>query len=223
MRQVRPRDPSEDPIERLDEHHLLAELAQHGGRFEADIATTDHRHALDGRELREHPIDVRPAADDMNSRQLASLAAKPARLAARGPDQPIVSEACACFRREDLRARIDRDDPSAGYQLHLAVRPEAGGSDQKPVERLLAGEILLRERRAFVGKLGFGADQSDRAGEAELAELDRGLRPAMAGAHDRDVEMLHLAHLPVRCRASHGVPGRRGTGRRRRLPQPERS
>ena len=58
-----------------------------------------------------------------------------------------------------------------------------------PLERLLAGQIVLRKRRPLIRRVGLFADDGDGPRKAELAERDRRLGAAMAGADDQDVMM----------------------------------
>ena len=125
----------------------------------------------------------------MDSGEVAALAAEPARHAAGGPDQGAVAEAPAVRGGQPLRPAGRPRRFGCRGRARLPLRPEGFGPDQHPLEILLAGEIFLGERRPLVGRLRLGADQADRAREAELAKLDRGLGAAMAGADDDDVVM----------------------------------
>jgi hypothetical protein len=78
---------------------------------------------------------------------------------------------------------------------HLALGPEGRGPDQDPLERLLAREIFLRERRALIGQLGLVADDRDRAFELVLPQRDPRLRAGMARADDQDVVSSHVMTL----------------------------
>ena len=96
-----------------------------------------------------------------------------------------------------------------GAQAAIALRQRGfegpiglvGAEPDLPYERpplskdYLAGEIILRQWGALVGKVWLGPDQPDRAFEAALAKRDRGLGAAMAGADDQDVEIGH--HLSL--------------------------
>jgi len=57
------------------------------------------------------------------------------------------------------------------------------------LERLVASEIVLRQRGAFIGEFGLLPDDRERSGKAVLAKRDCRLRAAVAAADDEDVKV----------------------------------
>ncbi len=153
------RHPGEHPVQRLEQHDLAAELAQHRGRLEADIAAADHRDPLHLGELGAQPVGVGAAADRVHA--LETVAGEAFRRAARRPDENAVAEPCAVSERHDLRIRVDRDHRAAEQQFDLPLRPEGDGTDQQPLEVPLAGQIVLGQRRALIGRVRLGADDRE--------------------------------------------------------------
>ena len=82
-------------------------------------------------------------------------------------------------------------DALAGQHRDFPLRPEGRRPDQDTLETLLAREIILAERRPFVGDFRLLADIGVRAFELTLPQRDRGLRAAMTSANDQDVKSLH--------------------------------
>jgi len=71
---------------------------------------------------------------------------------------------------------------------HVAFGPERLRAEQHPLERLVAGEIVLRQRRPLVGRLRLVADERDRTSQAALPQRDRTLRTRLARTDDQNVE-----------------------------------
>ena len=172
----------------------MPSLAQHRRRFEADIAAADHDDAADVRQFGQHGIDIGAAADRVNAGKIAAGAGEAAGYAAGRPDQSAIADPPRVPQHDLTGRRIDRGGRHAEDHLHGALAPKGGRADQNALERLLARQIILRERRALIGQLRLGADHADAACEAELAERDRGLRAAMPRAHDQDVIIGHASN-----------------------------
>ena len=63
-------DPREYAVEHLHQHHLAAELGQHRGDFEPDIAAADHhRAACAGGNLGGERVAVGLVANDVHARE----------------------------------------------------------------------------------------------------------------------------------------------------------
>jgi hypothetical protein len=163
------------------------ELGEHRRGLEPDIAAADHRDALHVGQLGNHPVDISASADGVDAGEITARAGKTAGLAAGRPDQLAIADRLAVCGGDIVADRIDTGHAPARKHRHLALFPEAGVADQQPLERLLAGEILLGERRALIRKLGLVAEQTDRTGELVLAQRDRRLRTGMARADDQDI------------------------------------
>lgn len=81
-----------------------------------------------------------------------------------------------------MRRRVDGGDGCAQAQGDVFLRPELLGPDHDPLEALVAREIFLGERRPLVGRRVVAADHQDRTFKPVLAQGDRRLRAAVAGA-----------------------------------------
>src|SRR3546814_7270529 len=66
--------------------------------------------------------------------------------------------------------RVHRHHALAEQHRHFALVPIFGGTQLDAFEFLLAREILLRQRRAFIGQLGLFADDRDAAFELLRAQ-----------------------------------------------------
>ncbi len=192
-RQRLARDPRQHAVERFEQHDLLAQLGEHRRRLQPDIAPADHHRLFDAVQLREHPVGIGAGADRVDADKVVTRAADAAGTAPRRPDQLAIADRHAIGGGHAVRHWIDRNHASVQQHLDIALGPEGGGADQNPLERLLARKILRRQRRALIGQFGLVAYDRDRPLELGLAQRDRRLCPAMARAHDHDVEL----HLPL--------------------------
>jgi hypothetical protein len=101
--------------------------------------------------------------------------------------------------------RIDPNHFAIQLQGNPALLPKALRPQHNALERLLQGEVLLGQGRAFVGQMGLFAQQRQAARKALLAQGDGGLRAAMPGTDDQHVKVLHRRGLIHR-----GPPRRTG-------------
>src|SRR3546814_17348168 len=81
---------------------------------------------------------------------------------------------------------LDRLHAQAEQHVDLALFPEAGRADQDAVEALVAREIFLRQRRTFIGRVLFIANNRDRAFEAYMAQPDPALSHEIGSAPARE-------------------------------------
>jgi hypothetical protein len=184
-------DAREHAIERFEHGDLFAELGEDSGRLEPDIAAADHDGAGDILHLGHHAIGIGAGADGVDAGQIVARADQATGRAAGRPDQMAVGNGLAVVGEHPMGLRIDGDDTATDEHRHLTFRPESRRADQDAFERLVAGEIVLAERGAFVRQFGLVADDRDRAGELLLAQRDGCLGAAMAGANDQNVVMGH--------------------------------
>ena len=201
-RQRLARDARQYAIERLQQHHLLARLGKHRRRFQPDVAATDHHRAFDRGQLGHHAVGIGARADGMDAGEIVPRARQSPRAAAGGPDQFAIADRVARAGRYRLRRRVDADDPRAQPRLDRAFAPEGGGADQQPLERLLARQIFLGERRALVGQIGLVPDHQHRARELQLPQHHRRLRAAMARPHDHHIKSCHVTPQRLVCASS---------------------
>ena len=122
--------------------------------------------------------------------EMMAGAAEPARRTAGRPDQVAIADRLAS-RRDLAGGGIDMGDAAAEEHRDIAFLPEGGRTDQQAIESLVPGEIFLGQRRAFVGQIRLVADNGDAAAELRLAQRDRRLRAAVAGADDHNVVAVH--------------------------------
>jgi len=135
------------------------------------------------------------------------------------------------WRTQDVAGRMtvshdggEHFDPPSEPHRHRPLLPEGLRADQQPLGAARAGEIVFGERRPLVGRIGLGADDGEAAGETELAQRDRRLGAAMAGADDQHVIGGRFDHSPLyrarrrktkgRCGSSIPSCGRGPTARR---------
>ena len=83
-----------------------------------------------------------------------------------------------------MGARIDRRDLGAELQLDVVVAIPGRGGGGEVTELLLACQVLLRQRRAFVGQMLLGGKQHDVTVEILVAQCFCGLGAGEAAADD---------------------------------------
>jgi len=188
-REVDPRDAREHTIEHFQQHDLLALLVKHRGRLEPDIAAADHDDLARRLRRRFHRIGIGARTHALHPGQVAAGDRKHARGSAGCPHKLAVTDRLAVAGRHAVRRRIDADDALAEQHRHFALVPIFCGAELDAFEFLLAREIFLRQRRAFIGKLGLVADDRDAALELLRAQHHRHLCPTMAGPHDNHIEL----------------------------------
>src|SRR5690606_479368 len=130
-----------------------------------------------------------------------------ARIASGRPDQRAVGHGLPARERDGLGGRIDLGDRAAEQQLDPALGPELRRPDQDALERFLAGEVFLRQRRALVGRLAVATDHPHRTLEPLLAERDRRLRAAVPRADDDDIRAADHSPAPAVSAAAGCAPG----------------
>ena len=195
----RGRDPGEDARRGLEKRDLEPLLAQDGGRFEADVAAADDQRPTAPGEGGGERVGVgqRPHQKDA-----AEIAADPGRQAARraaGRErEEVVGQHAAVGEGDGAGGAVDGGGRRAGEERDAFGLEEARRPQEQPFERHLALEIPLGERRPLVGEVRLAADQRERAGVAEGAELRHQRGPGLARAHHDDPRCLrlHLSPFP---------------------------
>src|SRR5581483_735473 len=86
---------------------------------------------------------------------------------------------------------VERHGAAPGAVVDAVLAVERGRAHQHEVEPHLAGEIVLRQRRALIGQRILVADEDDLAVEPALAQRGGKLEPAMPGAEDDDAGHRH--------------------------------
>ena len=147
-------DARQQAVLHFEQRHFAAQLAQHRGRLQPNIAAADHHRApRPCVEFRFQRIDIALVAYGVDAGQVRSRAAQPARIAARRPDQLAIANPRLVIQRDLMRHPVDLGDIGAELQLDALVGPEFFGPDHDPLERLVPGQILLGQRRAFVWRI----------------------------------------------------------------------
>ena len=123
----------------------------------------------------------------MNAFEVVSAAPEATRVAAGGPDERAPTDHGAVLEAKLVARRIHRHDARTEPDLDLLLLPVGCGTEHQRLERLVAGEVLLRERGPLVRQEVLGADHENRAHELLLAQHDRSLRAALARTDDDDV------------------------------------
>lgn len=182
-------------ILRLKHDGLLAQLAQHGCRFQADIAAADHGHALDGGQLARQPVRLPARLDRVHARQVVSRTGQPPATASDCPDQLAVAERVSVRRRE-VACGVDRRHPPAGQDRDGAVGLERRRAQQDALERIVPGQMILAQRRTLIGQVRLFADQGERAREAALPQRNRSLHAGMTGPDDQNVALRVIGICP---------------------------
>ena len=155
------RDASEDARLRLEHGHVLVLLAEHRRGLEADVAAADDDDLVRRLELARHAIDVGAIAHGVDADEIVAAAPEPPRRTSRGPDERAVSDRAPVRQTDLVGCGVHGDDALTEPHLDLLLLPVRRRTEQERVERLVAREVLLRERRTFVGKEGLVADHED--------------------------------------------------------------
>ena len=191
-------DAGEDAGLRLDERDREALLVEHGGGLEPDVAAADDERALGALDRRAERIGVVEGAHQENAGESAAgRLRQPPWPRAGGERQEIPAEPPAVGERYRPRRPVDGDGLDARDQLDPLGLVEALRAEEEPLAGELALEVALGKRRALVGGRGLVADEGQRAGVAEGAQLrdERGAGLARAYHHDACRCRVHASAL----------------------------
>jgi hypothetical protein len=179
---------AQHPLERdgcrVDHRHLEATLPRRGGDLGADPACPDHHYRSALPKPLAQGVGVLDAPQIQHAVQIGSGDGQPSRLGAGGEQQPVVAHALAAVELELTTRRIEALGGASEAQLDLLLAVEVFVVDVQPFAPCLAAQVVLRQRRTFVGPLGLGADEHDAPIEALLAESRGGSGAGEAGADD---------------------------------------
>ena len=165
-------DACEDARLGLEHRDVLALLAKHRGGLEADVPAAHHDDLVCHLELGDHAVDVEAVSHGVDAGEVVTAAGEPPRLAARRPHQRAVADGSSVGEPHLVGDRVHGDDALSETDLDLLLFPVRRGTEEQRVEGLVAGEVLLRERRTLVRKERLRADHEDGA---------------LAGTDDHDV------------------------------------
>lgn len=102
--------------------------------------------------------------------QLGTGDLQTARLGAGGQQQFVVVQNRAVAEPDGLGRRVDRDNGLAEVQFDIGLGVPAGFVHEDAVALLLARQIALGKRRAFIGVVAFVTDEDHSSGEPLGAE-----------------------------------------------------
>ncbi len=205
-------------LEDLDHGDVAAHRPQRRGDLRPDEAHPDARHARPAVDRVAEPRRVTDVAEVEHAREIRARRLDPAVVSARRHDQRVERHPFATGQDDLARVAVELRDVRAEPRLDVLLREPLGRTHHDLLERVLAAEVLLRQRRTFVRGQLLRADQDDPAVEPLGAERRDGGGPAQARADDD--ERSRVRH-PVRPRsAARRSPRERGTSRRARWPVP---
>src|SRR5262249_34997431 len=157
-------DAGERRRRQLEYRHGAAELACNGRAFEPDEAGADHRDLAARAERRAECQGILDGAQVGERLAVATRNREAPRPRAGREQQAIVGDGAAVGEAEALRRAVDLGDLAAEAKLYAGIGVVACGLKIGALDRNLAGEQLLRERRALIGWMKLVADQHDLAG-----------------------------------------------------------
>ena len=184
-------DPSdlgpEHPLQRqrghLDHRHLAALLAGRGRDLRADPARADDDQSLAAVDPLADSLRIAEGAQVVDAVQLCAGHVEPPRHRSGRDQEAVVAKAPVALEEELVQAELDARHTGRGQQLDVVARVEALVVDVR-ASRGLAPQVVLGERRAFVGALWLVADQHQAPVKSLLAEGLGRLRAGQAGADD---------------------------------------
>ena len=171
---------------RRDDRDVDAALAGRGRDLGADPARADDREPAAGVYALADRVRVRELAEVEDALEVDARDVQAPRLGTGGEEQAVVVDPLATREHDLGGGDVDALRGHAGAQLDLLFRVERLLVHVGLVARRLAAQVILRQRRSFVGTLLLGADEQHAAVEPLLAEGLGGLRAGQAGADDHE-------------------------------------
>ncbi len=176
--------PAEQAVARLDDGHRGAERAGARGDLEPDEATPDDDDLARLAEPGRQPVGVSQGAHRVDPVELGAVDGERPVDGARAQGEAVEPERAA--RGGDGAAStgipLDRRHGVAGDELDAEVGEPRGVVEDERGAVVLAAQVALRQRGAFVGRVGLVTDEDDRLDVPELAqgrdERDGGLARA---------------------------------------------
>jgi hypothetical protein len=111
-----------------------------------------------------------------------------------GDEDLVVGHTVPVLELHDLPFEIDLRGPDPKARLDALVRVEVRRADESILERRLSAQILLRQRRPFVGHFGFCPDQDQVALKTLLSQGNR-RAPACKAGSDNDERLGHQTSI----------------------------
>ena len=177
-------DPVHHALQRFDHDDCAAELAQARGDLEADVAAADDHRLRAGQDGGLDPIRIGKRAQIQRPAQIDARHAQPPRPSAGAERERVVAEPGAvCTDHRPLLTQ-DASHARAEAQIDIVLLVVGLGPEPGPLERHLAAQVPLGQRRPLIRQVRFLAEQGNLAGEAQLAQAHGDLRAGLPGADD---------------------------------------
>lgn len=158
--------------------------------------------AAEGGEDLPQPVGVGEAAQMVDAREVGAGDVEAAGFGAGGQEQFVVAHGGAVAEVDAAGVAVDAGDGLAEVELDPVLGVPGGVVDVDAVAFLLAGQIALGQRGAFVGVVSLVPDDDHSAGESVGAEGFRGLRPGQPAADDDECPMCVDHLMPPRYAAA---------------------
>ena len=166
--------------------HRAAMAARYGCCLQPDEAGADDDQPLAGAKHAAQLEAIVDVAQVVDAPAGAARNSEMASACAERQEQRVIRQGDAVGETQALRRAVDLE----GRRAEMKIDPRRGPELQRLQIRLLdragAGEQLLRQRRALIGRVGLAADQHDLAGKTGGAQRLRRAPAGMAGAEDDD-------------------------------------
>ena len=148
------------------------------------------------------------ATEIMDPVELGAGQRQPSHPPARGQQELVIVKGLAIAEDQAVRLRLDPFDPHARTMLDALPGIKFGGVEERPLNPVIIAEKLLRQRRAFVGRVILLADEDDPAVEVPGPHGFRRPAAGMTGADDNECPIPRHDLLFSRPRSGRRVPYR---------------
>jgi hypothetical protein len=169
----------------LEHHDVDARLARGSGDLQPDPSAADHDHGGRRRDRLAQRLAVLDAAERAGEHGAGNV--EHARAGTGGEDRLVVGQRLTVGQLDAVLGRVEPLDSPAGEQPHIVLVVPDRRLDDRVVERGLAHEEVLRQRRTLVRRMLLVADDRDRALMTSVAQGDHGLGRGQSGADEDDV------------------------------------
>ena len=182
----RRRDALEDSVLHLQHRDREPGLGRDRCDLQADVAATHDDDAPGRPEILLDRVHVGDGAQVVNTRKVASRCREFARSGTCREQQLVVADLGTIATGDALAIGIDSLDAHAATDVDVSALVEPRGPKVHPAEIVLAGEVLLRQRRTLIGDVRLFADYQDLALVVLLTQARRSLSGGVAAADDDD-------------------------------------
>ena len=141
--------PLQNAVLHLQDGHVEARSDGDRGDLEPDVAAADDDDPTTHVEVPLDGVDVGDGAQVVDAGQIAARCFEPARPRAGRQQQLVVANLATVIAGYGLGVRLDALHPHAAQHLDLLRLVELGGSEMHAFEPVLAGQVLLGQRRPW--------------------------------------------------------------------------